>query len=190
MGMSAFRDLAQAGAPEVSSRVGSFRPESPEEIEPILGILPCQWSFSDEGGYPPAVVSESLHYDGPSVNNFWVGKTIKGEIGQLRGGFKHIENGDYCVTYDGDMAVSALVYKSVIDRLGRYRSLGLESPEGEIRVSVHDTEKVKRMLARGVFYLLNPSQSNNATSYGAITEKSKVTWARAKARYTGKLPSH
>ncbi len=172
MGVRARADMVRGGAPEIT-RGGAFWPQTPEAIEPVLGILPMQ-AHSAGAGFSASFTSESLHHNGPPVQDFWVGQTIKGENGQLRAGIERYR-GDFCITYSGDLAVASKVFKNIFDRLGQGYAIGIKRPNSERPIDRHDGDQIKRLLARGVFCLLNPSQQEiPITSFVNIVLKSKT----------------
>lgn len=180
MGGSAWDNIKRNGAPQYLLP-GSITPKSPEQIEPLVGALNCSWQFSS---YGPIIRSDSVHTGGPGLHNFWLGQTVKGKNGQIRSGFRRIENGRYFYTTAGDLGLSTVMYKNVFDRMGRIYGIGVERQEDDGSRDIHGKKDLNRLIARGIFELLNGDLANKERlSMNDILEKSMMQHAAAEERF-------
>lgn len=173
MGVGAIRSIVQAGAPETMGG-RAFRPEQPEEIEPYIGTIALQYHYDKQYGLP-RLSSASFYSNGPPLQDFWLGRTVEGEAGLIRKGLKNDRIGDFAITARG-VAAAVPVYKGWWDRIGEEHSTGLFVPQGTHK------EDSKKLLAKAVFNIINPSQNTENTEYFDIQWESAFALGRAKKR--------
>ncbi len=159
MGMSAIRNLVNRDAPEIVNS-HSLIPQEPEEIIPYIGIISAQYSIHPYN-HMPVITHKSLFIDGPAVQDYWLGATIRGEAGRIRKGLDH--TGDFAVTAVG-LAVGSTVYDSLFDLQGHNSSTGIFFDETEL-INHKSSLHLKGLLAKAIFNILNPNETNQETTY-------------------------
>lgn len=150
MGLSAIHRIIESERPQgVAGR--AFTPSSPQEIEPHLGIIPMQHSFL-KSHMMHHVWDESLYHNGPPLEDFYLNRAVRGETGTIK---RQPAVADCSFTRYG-LAMSVDVRSGLFGNKIQHQSVGLLDKIDHLSRTSNER---KALLARGIFCVLNPADS-------------------------------